>query len=186
MRHVALEVPLRLLALGGRAERHDAADARIERLGDALDGSALARGVAAFKENHYAQTFVADPFLQLDQLDLQAAKLALVFAIFPQAQRIRAKNAVTGITAIAVRVIVVPFRLFRHGRTPDFAHGAPSSLAGHTVIPSIGSGRCNFSPRAKARHRLANLQHFFAIRVQGEKRSHRRRGISFESPRFHP
>ena len=71
--NVALEVPLRLLALCRRAQGHDAADARIERLGDALDGAALAGGVAALEEHHDAQAFVANPLLQLDQLDLQAA-----------------------------------------------------------------------------------------------------------------
>ena len=51
MRHVALEVPLRALALGRRRQRHDAADARVEPLGDALDDAALAGGVAALEQD---------------------------------------------------------------------------------------------------------------------------------------
>ena len=86
MGHIALKVPLRLFALGGRAQRHHAADARIERFGDALDGAALAGRVAAFKEHHHAQLLVANPFLQLDQFNLQAAQLALVVAVFFQLQ----------------------------------------------------------------------------------------------------
>src|SRR5439155_4180927 len=38
---VALEVPLRLLALGGDGERNDARDARVQELGDPLDRPAL-------------------------------------------------------------------------------------------------------------------------------------------------
>ncbi|SPE23645.1 hypothetical protein SBA5_400056 [Candidatus Sulfotelmatomonas gaucii] len=84
MSHVALKIPLRLLALRRRCQRHDAAHARIERLGDALDGAALARGIASFKQRHHAQAFVANPLLQLYQLDLQPPELTLVFAVLAQ------------------------------------------------------------------------------------------------------
>ena len=78
MGHVALEVPLALLALSRRGQGGDAADARVESFRDALDGAALAGGIAAFKEHHDTQAFMADPLLELDQLDLEAGKLAVV------------------------------------------------------------------------------------------------------------
>ena len=55
MRHVALKVPLGSLALGRRGEGHYAADAWIEALGDALDGAALAGGVASFENDDYLE-----------------------------------------------------------------------------------------------------------------------------------
>ena len=80
----------------GVPERHDAADARVERLGDALDGSAFAGGVAAFEEHHHAQALVADPLLEFDQLDLQAAQLTFrTCSTCPGARR-RAEKAVAG------------------------------------------------------------------------------------------
>ena len=48
---VALEVPLRLLALGRRRQRDDAADPRRDVLGDPLDHAALAGGVAALEDD---------------------------------------------------------------------------------------------------------------------------------------
>src|SRR5215471_511353 len=47
MRDVALEIPLRALALARRRKGYDAADAGIQPLRDTLDDAALARGVAA-------------------------------------------------------------------------------------------------------------------------------------------
>ena len=54
VRHVALEVPLGPLALGRRRQRHHAADARVEALGDPLDGAALAGRVATLEDHHAA------------------------------------------------------------------------------------------------------------------------------------
>src|SRR5262249_11494555 len=51
VRDIALEIPLPALLLGRRAERHDAADAGIEALGDALDDAALAGRIAALEEH---------------------------------------------------------------------------------------------------------------------------------------
>ena len=86
MSNISLKVPLRLFALGGRAQRHHPANAGVERFSNALDGPTLAGRIPAFKKHHHAQIFVANPFLQLDQLNLQAAQFALVVAIFPQLQ----------------------------------------------------------------------------------------------------
>jgi hypothetical protein len=47
--HVALEVPLRLLAVARLGQGHDAALARVERLGDGVDDATLAGGVASFQ-----------------------------------------------------------------------------------------------------------------------------------------
>ena len=71
MRHVALEVPLRALALVRRRQRHDAADARVQALGDALDDAALAGGIAPLEDHHDLQLVGLHPVLQLDQLALQ-------------------------------------------------------------------------------------------------------------------
>ncbi len=76
MRDIALEVPLRALALARRRQRRDAADARVEPLRDALDDAALAGGVAALEQHHDLELLVADPVLQLDQLALQPQQLA--------------------------------------------------------------------------------------------------------------
>ena len=68
---IALEIPLRALALGRRRQRHHPADARVEPLGDALDDAALAGGVAALEQHHHLQLLVHHPVLQLHQFPLQ-------------------------------------------------------------------------------------------------------------------
>ena len=82
MRHVALEIPLALLALGRRCQsattRHNP---RVEALGDALDHAALAGRVAALEDDHDLQALLLDPFLELDQLLLKGVQLAQVMAV---------------------------------------------------------------------------------------------------------
>ena len=51
VRHIALEVPLCPLAVIRRRQRHYAADAWIELLGDALDRAALAGRIAPFEQD---------------------------------------------------------------------------------------------------------------------------------------
>ena len=75
MRDIALEIPLRALALVRRRQRRDPADARIETLGDPLDDPAFAGGVAPLEDHDDLELLVQDPVLQLDQLALQAKKL---------------------------------------------------------------------------------------------------------------
>ena len=75
---VALEVPLRLLALGRARQRDDAGDARVEVLGDALDRAALAGGVATFEDDHDAAARDPHPLLHLHELGLEAQQLGLV------------------------------------------------------------------------------------------------------------
>jgi hypothetical protein len=87
MSHVALEVPLRFLALGRGGQCNNAADTRVQALGDALDCAALARCVAAFEDHHNPLSLMADPLLEFDQFDLQTAELSLVIDMRAQAQR---------------------------------------------------------------------------------------------------
>ena len=75
VRDVALEVPLGALALARSGQRHDAADARIEPLGDPLDHPALARRIAALEDNHDLQPVADHPVLELDQLALKPKQL---------------------------------------------------------------------------------------------------------------
>ena len=75
---VALEVPLRALALGRRAERDDPREARVQRLHDALDRAALAGRVTAFEEAHDPFAGLARPGLQLDELQVQLREPLLV------------------------------------------------------------------------------------------------------------
>ena len=71
------------LALRRRAERHDAADARVQALGDALDDAAFAGGVAALENDHDPEALQADPFLQLDQLELQMGEFIEAWQSLP-------------------------------------------------------------------------------------------------------
>src|SRR3984885_15418770 len=75
VRYVALEVPLRALALGWRGQRHGAADARVETLRHALDRAALARGVATLEDDDQLEPLRHNPVLQLDKLTLQTQQL---------------------------------------------------------------------------------------------------------------
>jgi hypothetical protein len=68
---VALEVPLAALHLAGLFQRHHARAARVEVLHEALDGAALAGGVAALEQDDHALAGFLDPGLQLEQFDLQ-------------------------------------------------------------------------------------------------------------------
>src|SRR3954452_9151944 len=78
VRDVALEVPLRALAVRRRAERHDSGAAGVQRLEDALDRAALARGVAPLEDQHDALAGLLDPVLQLHQLEMQPGDLFLI------------------------------------------------------------------------------------------------------------
>ena len=75
---VALDVHLRLLALGRRGQRDDAEHARAHPLGDRLDRAALAGGVAALEHDADLGARRLDPLLHRDQLAVQRAQLGLV------------------------------------------------------------------------------------------------------------
>ena len=75
---VALEVPLRALSFGRGRQGHDSYIAWVEERGHALDDASFAGGVATFEEDDHAEASVADPLLELEQLDLEAAELFFV------------------------------------------------------------------------------------------------------------
>ena len=81
MLHVALDVHLRLLAVGRGGQGHQAENARADALGDGLDGAAFAGGVAPFKDNDHAQALVLDPLLELAKLALELAQFLQVFLV---------------------------------------------------------------------------------------------------------
>ncbi|MEY9490713.1 hypothetical protein RKD26_006507 [Streptomyces calvus] len=73
MGHVALEVPLPRLALGGLLQGHHAGAAGIEAFHEPLDGAALAGRVASLADHDDPLAGVLHPPLHLQQLDLQDA-----------------------------------------------------------------------------------------------------------------
>jgi len=75
MGNVALEIPLRALALGGSRKRHHLAGSRVEPLGHTLDDAALAGGIAALEKHHHLEPLMYHPILQLDELALQPQQL---------------------------------------------------------------------------------------------------------------
>jgi hypothetical protein len=77
---VALEVPLGLLPIGGRAQGDNPAAPRIERVGDGLDGPALAGRIAAFEEQEKLLAGLLDPVLHLHQLEMQFREFVVVDA----------------------------------------------------------------------------------------------------------
>jgi hypothetical protein len=75
---VALEVPLRLLALGGLLQRDHVRAARVQVLGEPLDRAALARRVAPLEDHDQPLPGFLDPVLELEQLDLQQPLVLVV------------------------------------------------------------------------------------------------------------
>jgi hypothetical protein len=76
---VALDVHLRLLALGRCRQRDDAKDARADALGDRLDRAALAGAVAALEDDADLEPLVDDPLLEVDELDVELLQRLVVF-----------------------------------------------------------------------------------------------------------
>src|SRR4051794_15261926 len=80
MLDVALEVPLGAFAFGWLVQSNHAGPARVEVLGEPLDGAALTRGVPPLEGHDELLPGVLDPALQLQQFDLQPALRDLVLA----------------------------------------------------------------------------------------------------------
>ena len=78
MLYVTLEVPLGTFTIRGRGESCHLDHPWVEVLADAADGAALAGAVAAFEDHRHPGAADPHPFLQLDQLHLQAPHLLLV------------------------------------------------------------------------------------------------------------
>jgi hypothetical protein len=76
--NIALKVPLGAFALVGRGQGHDPAHPGIQPLGDALDGAALAGGIAAFKHHDHLEALMLHPVLQAHQFMLQTEQLPKV------------------------------------------------------------------------------------------------------------
>src|ERR1700746_4152912 len=69
---IALVIPLAALPFTRRGQRRDAGDARVQVFGDPLDGSALARSVAAFEDNHETLPRMPQPLLKHHAFRLQS------------------------------------------------------------------------------------------------------------------
>src|SRR2546421_7887655 len=81
MCHIALEVPLRPLALCGRRQRHHPDEAGVQQSHDALDHASLPRGVAPFEDHDHPEPFVTNPLLELQELHLEAPQLPVVLLL---------------------------------------------------------------------------------------------------------
>ena len=68
--HIPLEVPLRPLLLGRLAEGHHAVVLLVHVAGDAADGAALSRRIAALEHHDHALRLAFEVALQLQQLHL--------------------------------------------------------------------------------------------------------------------
>ena len=106
MRHVTLEIPLRALATARRRQRYYVADPGVETLRDAFDDPTLARGIAAFEENHHLESLMHDPILQLDQFSLETKKL---LEIEIPAQIPSFASALCGLGDQRIHAVVVDF-----------------------------------------------------------------------------
>src|ERR1035437_4290381 len=85
VRYIALKIPLTFLPFSRRAQRHHAADAGSQRLGDPLDGASLACGVPPFEQDHHLETLVPNQLMELHQFDLQPSQFLVVVPILAQA-----------------------------------------------------------------------------------------------------
>src|ERR1700677_2011166 len=72
VRYIALEVPLRALAIIGCRQRHHATNPRIELLTDALDRAALPGRIASFEQDQDLLPRTDHPILQLHELRLES------------------------------------------------------------------------------------------------------------------
>ena len=76
--HIPLEVPLAAFHFSGLFQGHHAGTAWVQVLHETLDGTALARRIAAFEQDDDALAGFLGPGLQLEQLNLQQVLLLLV------------------------------------------------------------------------------------------------------------
>ncbi len=85
MGHIALEVPLRALAVVGGRQGHHPAHSGVQALHDALDDAAFARRIASFEHDHGFVAGGHHPVLQLHQFALQAEQFSEIgLAVFTQ------------------------------------------------------------------------------------------------------
>src|SRR5580704_18577883 len=108
MRYVALEVPLRPLAIVWRRQRRHTTYAGIESLGDPLDGATLACGIAPLEKNYDLVLGLDHPILEFDELPLKPKELMEVgeatLSLFVAAQELAIRGE-------AKEIGIVPFHL---------------------------------------------------------------------------
>ena len=89
MQDVALEVPLAPLVVGRFFQGDHPGTARVQMLGESLDGAALARGVPSLEQQRVTGAGRLHPALEFQQLDLQQPLLVLVLVpVHPRVVRI--------------------------------------------------------------------------------------------------
>ena len=134
MRDIALEIPLRTLALVRLFERHDAGAARVEMLHEALDRAALAGGVAALEQHDDLLAALLDPVLRLQEFGLQRQH-ALEIVLLRDLGRV---GIIAGLEG------ALGWRRGRGGRSsrhePLRACSAASCWSPHEFRPAAGSG----------------------------------------------
>src|SRR5436190_16386340 len=114
MGDVALEVPLRLLAIGRRPQGHHPRAARVQRRTDALDGPSFSRRIPSFEDDNELLPRLPDPVLHLDQLEVQFRELLVVD--LPLQFLSIAHSASSGM-AVARRILDAPAWTRNAGRT---------------------------------------------------------------------
>ena len=118
MLHIALEIPLGLLLVGGGTQGHHPAAAGIERFGDALDRAALTGGVAPLEDHDQTEAGALDPVLHLHQLQLELGQFRFVEA--------------------AVELLAGRARHSRGGLTLARASGMLPATTGRSLMMPIG------------------------------------------------
>ncbi len=118
MLDIALKVPLAALDLAGFFERDDARPTRVQVLGEALDGAALASRVAPLKQDDDALVRLFHPRLQLEHLALQRELLTFVVA----AQHLVAVRVAGGPPVLGEFVRTAPGLARRLGHAERRAH----------------------------------------------------------------
>ena len=73
MLDVALEEYLGFVPIGRSGKGDDSEHAGADLLGDRLDGTSLARGIAAFEKDDGAQPLLFDPLLEMTKANLKLA-----------------------------------------------------------------------------------------------------------------
>src|SRR5580704_3004920 len=154
MWNVSLGVHLRLFALGRRGKRDHPENARANPLGHGFDRAALAGAVAPLEEDADLEALVHDPLLELDELDMQARKFALVFLQLQLAVGFR-------VVVLGIGHIDAPFSLSRlrsialnvsyfQPRVKQMSSGMPRALE-HLLLLTEATRSSTVAPTRTAR-----------------------------------
>ena len=125
---VTLKIPLSALALCWRAECHHAADAGVQALDNAFDGASLAGGVPALEEDDDLEAVQSNPFLQLDELELQMGEFLDVLVISRRFTRLRPVVPVPILLDRSDFLGIAQLGLLRFGRLAVLDHLHPQEL----------------------------------------------------------